>query len=61
MIDQNVHPGAFRRDGSRFTVEDDPVLNAIILGYWPRECGCGCGLVSNFACVCVGVGGWPRK
>ncbi len=59
MIDQNVHPGAFRRDGSRFNVEDDPVLNAIILGYWPRECVCGCGLVNNFACV--GVGGWPHK
>ncbi len=37
MIDQNVHPGAFRTGGVRFEVEDDPVLNAVILGNWPSK------------------------
>lgn len=37
MIEQNVHPGSFIRGGVRFPVEEDPVLNAIILGYWARE------------------------
>ncbi len=37
MINQNVHPGAFRTGGVRFPEELDPVLNAVILGYWPSK------------------------